>query len=73
MLLRPATPADAEGIARVEVAAWRHAYEEIVGPERLEYLDVAEHASDWRARLASSAGTLTPPAATPAPTTIVGP
>lgn len=56
MLLRPATPADAEGIARVEVAAWRHAYEEIVGPERLEYLDVAEHASDWRARLASSAG-----------------
>lgn len=51
MLLRSAVPADAEGIARVEVAAWRHAYEEIVGPERLEYLDVEEITAGWRARL----------------------
>lgn len=60
MLLRSAAPADAEAIARVEVAAWRHAYEEIVGPERLEYLDVEEIAAGWRARL--EAGSIDVPA-----------
>jgi GNAT superfamily N-acetyltransferase len=34
-VIRPATPADAEAIAAVQARAWRHAYAEIVEPERM--------------------------------------
>ena len=46
--VRDATPADAEAIARVHVAAWQEGYRHVFGAERLATLSVAERAERWR-------------------------
>ena len=47
-LIRPATPADAEAIARVHVAAWREAYVGIVPDDFLASLSVEKRLAMWR-------------------------
>ena len=42
--IRPATTADAEAIARVDIASWRGAYSEILSDSYLSSLDVNERA-----------------------------
>lgn len=54
--IRPATAEDADGIALARVAAWRHAYEDLVDPRIVEDLDVDEDAADWRHRLRGPVG-----------------
>lgn len=48
MRIRRATPADAEAIARLNVAAWREAYVWLMPREALDRLDVVEQAARWR-------------------------
>jgi ribosomal protein S18 acetylase RimI-like enzyme len=47
-VIRPATPADADGIAAVEVRAFRHAYADILDPQFLADLDPSARAEQWR-------------------------
>jgi GntR family transcriptional regulator len=56
--LRLATPADAPGLARVFVGAWRAGYVGIVDPAVLDNLDEADIA-DWLGTLTSSNGPTT--------------
>jgi GntR family transcriptional regulator len=56
--LRLATTADAPGLARVFVGAWRAGYAGIVGPSVLEGLD-EEDIADWLGNLTSSNGPTT--------------
>jgi GNAT superfamily N-acetyltransferase len=49
--LRPATLADAPGIARVHVDAWREAYRGIVPDEFLAQLSVERREAQWRSFL----------------------
>lgn len=53
--IRPATPDDAESIARVHIASWREAYAGIVSEELLAGLDVERRTEQWR-RILDSAG-----------------
>ncbi|MFA4927638.1 MAG: GNAT family N-acetyltransferase [Patulibacter sp.] len=55
MLFRDATPDDAAGIALVRVAAWQHAYEDIVDPRLVAALDVEDERERWEQRLAVAA------------------
>ena len=50
-VIRLAERRDAEGIARVQVAAWRAAYAGIVSAAFLDGLDVADRISRWRTRI----------------------
>ena len=50
-VIRLAERRDAEGIARVQVAAWRAAYAGIVSAAFLDGLDVADRVSRWRTRI----------------------
>jgi ribosomal protein S18 acetylase RimI-like enzyme len=52
-VIRRATPADAPAIAAVQARAWRHAYADIVEPERMP--DPTERELRWRERLAERA------------------
>lgn len=52
VLIRPATAADADSIARVHIASWREAYSGVVAEEHLDRLGTAERAREWRAVLA---------------------
>ncbi|MFJ7421706.1 GNAT family N-acetyltransferase [Streptomyces uncialis] len=54
MEIRPAHPADAEGIALVHVRAWQAAYAGIVPREHLDALDPVAAAGVWAERLAAS-------------------
>ncbi|WP_406400531.1 GNAT family N-acetyltransferase [Streptomyces uncialis] len=54
MEIRPAHPADAEGIALVHVRAWQAAYAGIVPREHLDALDPVAAAEVWAERLAAS-------------------
>nr|WP_274993080.1 GNAT family N-acetyltransferase [Promicromonospora iranensis] len=47
--IRPATTADAEAIAQVDIASWRGAYSEILSGSYLESLDVTDRAGQWKA------------------------
>lgn len=51
--IRPATTADAEAIARVDIASWRGAYSEILSDSYLSSLDVSERAGRWKAAVAA--------------------
>jgi ribosomal protein S18 acetylase RimI-like enzyme len=51
--IRPATTADAEAIARVDIASWRGAYSEILSDSYLSSLDVGERAGRWNAAVAA--------------------
>jgi ribosomal protein S18 acetylase RimI-like enzyme len=53
--VRRAVVADAAGIARVSVAAWREGYAGLMSAERLARLSVEELAATWRERLADVA------------------
>jgi GNAT superfamily N-acetyltransferase len=55
-LIREATEADAPGIARVQVATWRHAYRGLVSRRFLDAMDVDERASRWVEILAGRSG-----------------
>jgi GNAT superfamily N-acetyltransferase len=45
---RPAQPADAEELARVQLGTWREAYDRILPAEVLAGLDLATTAEQWR-------------------------
>lgn len=49
--IRPATTADAEAIARVDIASWRGAYSEILPDSYLAALEVADRTGHWSAAL----------------------
>jgi ribosomal protein S18 acetylase RimI-like enzyme len=51
-VVRPASPQDAAGIARVKIDAWRIAYAPFLDPVVLKALDVAKETGRWRERLA---------------------
>ncbi|ALD13120.1 GNAT family N-acetyltransferase [Clavibacter capsici] len=56
--VRPAVPADAEGIAKVHIRTWRETYAHLLPASYLDGLDVATRAEDWRRTLTDgSAGT----------------
>jgi ribosomal protein S18 acetylase RimI-like enzyme len=50
-LIRAATPRDASAIARVQGRAWRHGYQLIVDPARLEAMGGPEQEAAWRGAL----------------------
>ena len=50
--VRPATPHDAQAIASVHVATWRHAYAGLLPDDLLADLDAGQWAERWRGRLA---------------------
>ncbi len=50
-LIRAATPADVEGIARVHVQAWRESYAGLVPPEAFEQHSLEIRLAQWRATL----------------------
>jgi len=51
MVIRRAEPPDAEGIARVIVAAWRAAYRGLLPDEALDRLSVADYERRWKERI----------------------
>jgi len=53
--LRDARPIDAEGIARVQVAGWRHAYSGFMPADFIAARDLAVRTREWRERLAAPA------------------
>lgn len=55
---RPATPADAEALARLHVASWREAYAGIVPREVLDSVDMGERIARWREHLATDGVTI---------------
>lgn len=57
MTIRPATLADAEGLARVHVDTWRSAYRGIVPDEVLDTLSYAGRAARWHEILLRTEGT----------------
>lgn len=54
MELRDAAAADADGIASVVMAVWRHNYDDVVDPRALAALDPADERDRWRARLTAA-------------------
>jgi ribosomal protein S18 acetylase RimI-like enzyme len=54
-LVRAARPGDAQAIADVHVATWRHAYAGLMPDDVLAGLDAAQWADRWRGRLAAPA------------------
>jgi ribosomal protein S18 acetylase RimI-like enzyme len=54
-LIRPARPADAQPIAAVHVATWRHAYAGLLPDGVLAGLDVGEWAQRWHRNLSAPA------------------
>jgi GNAT superfamily N-acetyltransferase len=54
--VRAATVDDAADIAVVRIAAWHHAYEDLVDPRLLMDLDVEEETGTWRRRLDGPTG-----------------
>jgi RimJ/RimL family protein N-acetyltransferase len=53
ILLRPATPADAETIGRIRVSAWRAAYQPFMPASYLASLDHKANMADLRTKLAT--------------------
>lgn len=60
MLVRDATPGDAEAIARVHVRAWQVGYAHVFPPEKLAGIDEAARARGWRDGLESGWKVLVP-------------
>ncbi len=54
-LIRPATLADAEGIARVHVQAWRESYASLVPPEAFDHYSMEQRLKQWGATLSDPA------------------
>lgn len=53
--IRSAVADDAQAIARIQIAAWRTAYRQILPPRFLDALDLEQRADRWRGRLAEAA------------------
>ena len=53
MQVRPATVADAEGIAQIHVASWQAAYRDLMPSAVLDHLSVEKRAAFWQTHLAS--------------------
>jgi len=51
--VRLATPADARRIAEIHVAAWQHAYADLLSAELLDGLSVDSRETGWSQRLAA--------------------
>jgi GNAT superfamily N-acetyltransferase len=49
--VRPAVPADADGIAEVHIRTWQETYAHLLPAAYLDGLDVATRAHDWRRTL----------------------
>jgi GNAT superfamily N-acetyltransferase len=58
--VRPAVPADADGIAEVHIRTWQETYAHLLPASYLNGLDVATRAEDWR-RTLTDASVGTPP------------
>ncbi len=56
-MIRPATPEDAEGIARVHVRGWQRAYAHVFPADELAALSVEQRTQRWRSMLGRSHGT----------------
>ena len=54
-MIRRATRADAADIARVHVATWQFAYAEIIAPEQIASVTVADRVAMWERVLADDA------------------
>jgi hypothetical protein len=54
--LRPASPADAETIARLHVAVWREVYRDLAPPDAFATLDEARRLATWRDMLSGFEG-----------------
>ncbi|WP_125777556.1 GNAT family N-acetyltransferase [Antribacter gilvus] len=52
--IRPATAADAEKIAQVDIASWRGAYSELLSDAYLASLDVHDRAGEWQKALTAN-------------------
>lgn len=48
MIVRPAVPADADGVAEVHVRSWQAAYRDLMPREVLDGLSVEQRAEGWR-------------------------
>ncbi|WP_157959043.1 GNAT family N-acetyltransferase [Salinicola endophyticus] len=55
VVVRRATPADAEAIATIHVDAWRHNYRSWIAEATLAGLDVAARTAAWRSQLEAGA------------------
>jgi ribosomal protein S18 acetylase RimI-like enzyme len=47
-VIRPATPEDAEAIARVQIASWREAYKHLFREDQLAAIPLAQRTEFWR-------------------------
>ncbi len=56
-MIRDATPADAEALARVHVATWQAAYAHVFPAEELAAIDIEARVEHWRGILTTSEGT----------------
>ena len=56
--IRPATPGDAQAIARVHVEAWRESYRALMPEHVIEALSVDRNAKMWAAILAGGASSI---------------
>jgi GNAT superfamily N-acetyltransferase len=57
-VVRPATPGDAEAIARIHVGTWQGAYAHIFPADALALISVERRVEHWRTTLARSTSTL---------------
>jgi ribosomal protein S18 acetylase RimI-like enzyme len=57
-VVRPATPADADAIARIHVRGWQVAYAHVFPLEELELLSIDRRAAAWRTTLEGSTSVL---------------
>lgn len=57
VMVRPAEAGDAEQIAKVHLASWRHAYTGVISEEYLARLDVEGRIARWRTVLAEEPDT----------------
>ena len=54
LTIRPATPNDAQAVARIRVQGWRFAYQGLISQDYLDSLSVAETPSGYAGTSASS-------------------
>ena len=47
-MIRPATPEDAEAVARVQIETWRAAYSHLFDPEQFDSMGLEERTANWQ-------------------------
>ena len=58
VVVRPATPADAEALARLHLRSWRATYDPLLTPADRRLIRLDERRTAWRARLAGPSGSV---------------